>query len=67
MRSHLDSGTLFLPTLLAIKCCVILVTSSLDDMVWTHYLATVMLLHWHLFEECLRLDMLLREIAIDNW
>ena len=44
----------------------ILIPSILDNMVRTHYLATVLSLHWHLLEKRLRFHMLLREVAVDD-
>ena len=67
MGFHLDSPTILLfALLLMLKCREILIPSSLDNMVRTHYLATVLSLHWYLFEKRLRFHMLLREVAVDD-
>ena len=67
MGFHLDSCALLLFTLLLMLLrCEILVPSSLDNIVRTHYLATALSLHWHLLEERLRLHMFLREVTVDD-
>lgn len=67
MGFHLDSRAMLLFTLLLMLLRrEVLVSSSLDNIVRTHYLATILSLHWHLLEERLRLHVLLREVAVDD-
>ena len=67
MGFHLDSRAMLLFTLLLMLLRrEVLVSSSLDNIVRTHYLATVLSLHWHFLEERLRLHMLLREVTVDD-